>query len=100
MLKVDVGDVVAGLVVVLNAIGSGGRHVPFFVRLRNVRDDVVHGRKGISQIYATDRGFWGSPYYLNENIVSILPWLASMIANTIAISLIIRKGSASAGSIE
>lgn len=70
---------------------------PFFSQLRNVRDDVVHGRRSIGHVFDTERGFcidpkaapfssfngWRPDHYFNENIASILPWIASIILQTI-----------------
>jgi hypothetical protein len=71
--------------------------VPFFSELRDIRDDVVHGRRGLGRIFDTERGFcvepktapfysfngWLPEHYYNENIVSILPWTANLILRTI-----------------
>ncbi|MGC2744327.1 MAG: hypothetical protein WA672_14150 [Candidatus Angelobacter sp.] len=70
---------------------------PFFSRLRDVRDNVVHGRKGIGHVFDTERGFcvdpkrlpfsqftgWRDDHRDNENIVSVLPWIADVILQTI-----------------
>lgn len=70
---------------------------PFFSQLRDVRDSVIHGKTGVPHIFETERGFcvnpkavpfssfqgWRSEHYFNENIVSILPWIASTIVQTI-----------------
>jgi len=70
---------------------------PFFAYLRRIRDKVVHGQSGFGFIFETDRGFcvdpkiepfrsfagWRPEHRFNENIVSILPWLADIIARTI-----------------
>lgn len=73
------------------------RLTPFFTRLRGVRDNVVHGRKGIGAIFNTERGFcvepnsspfseftaWRPEHYFNEHIASVLPWLADLVLQTI-----------------
>jgi hypothetical protein len=70
---------------------------PFFSRLRAVRDNVVHGRKGIGHVFETERGFciipklppfsqftgWRQEHSYNENIASVLPWIADVILQTI-----------------
>lgn len=70
---------------------------PFFSRLRTVRDNVVHGRKGIGHVFNTERGFcinpkltpfsqftgWRQEHSYNENIASVLPWIADVILQTI-----------------
>lgn len=70
---------------------------PFFSRLRAVRDNVVHGRKGIGHVFDTERGFcidpkrppfsefaaWRPEHYYNDNIASVLPWVADVILQTI-----------------
>jgi hypothetical protein len=70
---------------------------PFFSRLRDVRDNVVHGRKGIGHVFDSERGFcvdpkhlpfseftgWRIDHHCNQNIVSILPWIADVILQTI-----------------
>jgi hypothetical protein len=71
--------------------------VVFFSQLRDVRDDVVHGRTTMGHIFDTERGFciapktapfssfngWRPEHYFNEDIASILPWIASTILQTI-----------------
>lgn len=70
---------------------------PFFWRLRDARDNVVHGRKGTGHVFDTERGFcvdpkrfpfsqftaWRDNHHYNENIVSVLPWIADAILQTI-----------------
>jgi len=69
----------------------------FFAQLRLVRDKVIHGGGAFSDIFDTERGFcvspkvfpfdsfpsWRSEHYYNENIVSVLPWIADTIFQTI-----------------
>jgi hypothetical protein len=69
----------------------------FFSQLRDVRDDVIHGRRSIGHIYETERGFcvspktapfssfegWRPEHYFSENIVSLTPWIANTILQTI-----------------
>jgi len=73
------------------------RLAPFFAQLRNIRDNVVHGGTGVGQIFDTERGFcinprvapfsffdgWRPEHYYNENIASVLPWVANTILRTI-----------------
>ncbi len=73
------------------------RVAPFFLRLREARDGVVHGGKGIGLVFDTERGFcvnpkatpfsaldcWRPEHYYNENIASVLPWITTAILQTI-----------------
>ncbi|BDV43606.1 hypothetical protein GURASL_25290 [Geotalea uraniireducens] len=73
------------------------RSAGFFAELRNIRDRIVHGGSGMITIFDTDKGFcvspndepfskfggWNDSHKYNENIVSILPWIASIVVNTI-----------------
>jgi hypothetical protein len=70
---------------------------PFFAELRRIRDRVVHSGSGFGMIFDTERGFcvdpktkpfsmfetWRPEHYYNENIVSVLPWIADTILKTI-----------------
>lgn len=70
---------------------------PFFASVRNIRDRVVHGGSGFKSVYETERGFcvspkippfnsfggWQPSHYYNENIVSVVPWIAYVILQTI-----------------
>jgi hypothetical protein len=74
---------------------AGG--APFFSRLRDNRDDVIHGLKKTGYVFVTERGFcvnpkeppfssfegWRPEHRYNENIVSLLPWVAETILGTI-----------------
>jgi len=69
----------------------------FFSQLRDLRDAVVHGGTGVGEIYVTEQGFcinpkhrpfssfdgWRPEHYYNENIASVLPWIANVILRTI-----------------
>jgi hypothetical protein len=69
----------------------------FFSELRRIRDRIVHGGSGFGMIFETERGFcvdpkmhpfsafenWRSEHYYNENIASVLPWIADTILKTI-----------------
>jgi hypothetical protein len=73
------------------------RVASFFLQLRSVRDDVVHRGQGFGHIFETERGFcvnptqkpfssfsgWSKQHYYNENIVSVLPWIAHIVLQTI-----------------
>jgi hypothetical protein len=73
------------------------RSAPFFFNLRSIRDRVIHGGSGFGTVFETERGFcvdprvqpfssyrgWRPQHYYNENIVSVLPWVADTILNTI-----------------
>jgi hypothetical protein len=70
---------------------------PFFSQLRDLRDHIVHGGRGISQVFDTERGFciapeaapfssfdgWRPEHYFNARIASVLPWIAHTILGTI-----------------
>jgi len=74
-----------------------GSIAPFFASIRTVRDRIVHGGGGFNGIFETERGFcvdpkrapfnsfpgWLPCHYYNQNIVSILPWVAYVILQTI-----------------
>lgn len=82
---------------------------PFFSDLRRIRDSVVHGGSAFGLIFDTERGFcidpktrpfntfqdWRPDHYYNENIASVLPWIADTILKTInaCSSLMIAFGS-------
>lgn len=73
------------------------RTAQFFSELRGIRDKVVHGVSGFGMVFETERGFcvdpkrkpfntfenWRPEHYYNENIVSVLPWIADIILKTI-----------------
>ena len=73
------------------------RAAPFFRDLRGIRDRIVHGGSGFGMIFDTERGFcvdpkrhpfdtfenWRPEHYYNENIASVLPWMADTILRTI-----------------
>jgi hypothetical protein len=73
------------------------RVVSFFARLRDLRDALVHRGTGLGEIFVTEKGFcinpklrpfsafteWLPEHYYNENIASVLPWLADTILQTI-----------------
>lgn len=69
---------------------------PFFLELRNLRNAIVHGGTGVDCVFDTDKGFCihkdshllkavpcKFSHEFNENLVSILPWLSTVILNTI-----------------
>ena len=69
----------------------------FFLHLRKIRDRVIHGGGGFGHIFETERGFcvnpkifpfcefdgWHPEHFYNENIASVLPWVAHTISQTI-----------------
>jgi hypothetical protein len=73
-------------------------HAPFFVALRSARDRIVHGGSGGTTIFVTERGFcvspsdrafrlfhiWKREHYFNDNIVTLLPWVAHIVFQTIS----------------
>jgi hypothetical protein len=70
---------------------------PFFSELRRVRDRIVHSGSSFGMIFDTERGFcvdpkrepfstfgnWRPEHYYNDNIASVLPWIADTILKTI-----------------
>jgi hypothetical protein len=74
------------------------RHALFFVALRRARDRIVHGSGGGATIFVTERGFcvfprtgafalfdiWKEEHNYNGNIVTLLPWVAHVVFQTIA----------------
>lgn len=73
------------------------RQAPFFASLRGFRDDVVHGLTRTPFVFETDRGFcvnpaqrpfrdfagWTEAHRFNDNLVSIVPWIAHVVLRTI-----------------
>jgi hypothetical protein len=72
-------------------------HAPFFSSLRNMRDDIIHGGSGMGVVFVTEKGFcvqreakpyslyrsWTREHDYGNNLVSILPWIANIIVQTI-----------------
>jgi hypothetical protein len=68
----------------------------FLSVLRNLRDGIVHGGKGVPLVLVTPRGFvvsraeknfaslpmWKAEHQFNENVVSLRPALAHIVMNT------------------
>jgi hypothetical protein len=72
------------------------KHAPFFVSLRASRDGIIHGGSSVDMIFATEKGFcvdpkskhyggypWKEEHYYNPNIVSLRPWIARTVFQTI-----------------
>lgn len=72
------------------------KHAPFFKSVRGAREQIVHSGKTPDSVYATSRGFcvepkapyfrdfsWNEEHYYNENIVTLVPWLARLVAGTL-----------------
>lgn len=73
------------------------KYSPFFLELRNSRDSIVHGGSEIGTIFDTEKGFCVNPqtkpfssyinfndnHRYNENLVSVLPWVADIVFRTI-----------------
>ncbi|WP_210191245.1 hypothetical protein [Bradyrhizobium mercantei] len=73
------------------------RHAGFFASLRAARDHIIHGSSNPGTIFVTERGFavdpkstlycefpWTAEHHYNENIVSLMPWIANIVVKTIA----------------
>jgi hypothetical protein len=69
---------------------------PFFSTLRDIRNGIVHSGSGIEMIFETERGFcipkdsrliqdipYSQSAAYNENLVSLMPWLAELVTKTI-----------------
>lgn len=70
---------------------------PFFAQLRRVRDRVIHSGGNFRGVYGTERGFcvnpksvpfkdfsdWKPEHQYNDNVSTILPWLADLVIKTI-----------------
>lgn len=70
---------------------------PFFLSVRDIRDKIVHSGTAVSMIFITDKGFcidpratmyagiseWPEDHRFNENLVSLMPWLAYVVFHTI-----------------
>lgn len=72
------------------------KHGPFFQSLRKARDHVVHLGKTPDSVYITERGFcvdpksqyfrdfpWTDEHHYNENIVTLVPWVARLVSQTL-----------------
>lgn len=73
------------------------KHIAFFEQLRKVRNKVVHGLGSLPTLFSTEKGFcidpklfpfdaftvWDDRHRYNDNLVSILPWLAHIVFHTI-----------------
>ncbi|MFD1986249.1 hypothetical protein ACFSOZ_27770 [Mesorhizobium newzealandense] len=69
---------------------------PFFSRLRELRDGIIHGISRNNGIFVTEKGFcvvptmrpfsdfpWKAEHHFNESIVSLKPWIAHIVSGTI-----------------
>jgi hypothetical protein len=73
------------------------KHTTFFSTLRDTRDAIAHDGKSLGHIYETEKGFcvgrndppfgsfdgWREEHQFNENVVSVLPWIANIVRQTI-----------------
>lgn len=72
------------------------KHAQFFKKVRGARDQVVHSGKTLDSVYATERGFcvdpkapyfrdflWSEEHHYNENLVTLVPWVAWLVAGTL-----------------
>lgn len=72
------------------------KHTPFFASLRTSRDRIIHGSASVGTIFITEKGFaappnvkpysdypWQDEHHYNENIVSLMPWIANIVIKTI-----------------
>jgi hypothetical protein len=77
--------------------GTYAQLAPFFVELRANRDRLIHSGGRGGRIFSTERGFcvdpkdpafrefvgWNDSHRYNENLVSVLPWIANIVLRTI-----------------
>ncbi|MFG1187347.1 hypothetical protein [Xanthobacter aminoxidans] len=69
---------------------------PFYVSLLRIRDKIIHGGGSVETVFATEKGFcvdpkapafseflWTDEHRYNENLVSLIPWIANIIFGTI-----------------
>jgi len=70
---------------------------PDFIALRDMRDRLIHAGAGVRHVYSTERGFcvdrtdpafrgctWTAVHKYNDNnLVSVLPWIANVVLKTI-----------------
>lgn len=72
------------------------KHAAFFKSVRGARDQIVHAGKTPDSVFATDRGFcvdpkapyfrdfsWAEEHYFNENLVTLVPWVARLVGGTL-----------------
>jgi hypothetical protein len=72
------------------------KHAKTFADLRASRDHIIHGSSSAGTIFVTEKGFavdpksklyaefpWSEAHRYNENIVSVMPWIAHVILQTI-----------------
>jgi len=76
---------------------SYSRIGPFFSELRDIRDSIVHRGGGTDHVFITEKGFcvspnrrpfntylgWNESNLYNENLHSLIPWIANVITQTI-----------------
>ncbi|MEQ1953649.1 hypothetical protein [Mesorhizobium sp. CN2-181] len=73
------------------------KHAAFFISLLRTRDSIVHGGKSMEVVFTTEKGFcvqptrhpfsdvtWHPEDHYNDNIVSVLPWIAHIVLGTIS----------------
>lgn len=72
------------------------RIAPFYLSLLKARDRIIHGGASVETVFMTEKGFcvgpntrtfsdfeWKPEHYYNENLVSLLPWVAHVVTGTI-----------------
>ena len=72
------------------------KHSSFFLSLRASRDGIIHGGSSVDIIFTTENGLfvspnskhysnypWKSEHYYNESLVSLRPWIARTVFQTI-----------------
>ncbi|WLA83218.1 hypothetical protein [Bradyrhizobium elkanii] len=72
------------------------KHAALFASLRTSRDHIIHGSSSTGTIFVTEKGFavspesklyadfpWTDAHRFNESIVSLMPWIARVVLQTI-----------------
>ena len=72
------------------------RFAPFYASLLAARDSIIHRGQSVRDIYVTEKGFgvdakgkpfsdfnWQSKHHYNDNVVSLLPWVANIVFGTL-----------------
>ncbi len=73
------------------------KQAPFFVSLTTARNKIIHDGNSLPKVYVTEKGFcicpreqpfvefniWNDTHRYNENLVSLLPWVAHVLFQTI-----------------
>lgn len=74
------------------------RHADFFTRIRSLRDSIIHDTGPAPTFFVLDGGYgvspkalpfahfpWRESHYFNDDVVSLLPWIADLVLQTIEV---------------